>query len=61
MSGKCKFCKEETKDGLNHFSCEIQNELDKKNKRTQKTKEDMKRFQKKDGTISLMDIVEEKE
>lgn len=62
MTGKCKFCKEETEDGLNHFSCEIQNELDKKKKRTQKTKEDMKRFQKtKEGTISLMDIVKEEE
>jgi len=60
MKGKCKFCKEECEDGESHFSCEIENTLEKKNKKTQKTKEDMKRFQKtKEGYISLMDIVKE--
>jgi hypothetical protein len=51
----CKYCK----TGDPCITCMIQDELEKKNKRTKKTKEDMKKYQKKDGTISLMDIVKE--
>lgn len=54
-SGKCEYCK--PNDPC--FACMVQDELDKKNRKTQKTKEDMKKYQKEDGSISLMDIVEE--
>ena len=53
---KCEYCK--PNDPC--FACMINETLEKKNKRTQKTIEDMKRFKKtKEGTISLMDIVKE--
>jgi len=54
---KCEYCKPND-PCLAHM---IEETLEKKKKRTQQTKEDMKRFQKTDGTISLMDMVEEKE
>lgn len=52
---KCEYCK--PNDPC--FACMVQGELDKKNRQTQKTREAMKKFQKKDGSISLMDLVEE--
>ncbi len=54
---KCKYCK--PNDPC--FACMVQGELDAKNRKTQKTREDMKKYQKDDGSISLMDLVEEKD
>ena len=58
MKEKCEYCK--PNDPC--FACMIEETLEKKNKQTQKTKKDMKEFKKtKEGTISLMDMVKEKE